>query len=352
MARRSRRNRRRSRGRFAFLYRLLCFVLICAAIVGALVLFFKVDTISVSGNDRYSRETILAASGVSEGDNLFLLNKYDAAARITEALPYVESVRLSRKLPGTLRIDIVECSDPAGIQQDGHCWLISPEGKLVDSPAEAPNGCPMVVGLSLTDPQAGSLAAVPEEQSGDLARLLEIGDTPFGDNTSVARLEAEGDDIRVLYRDDNSHLVQAGLSTLAKQKWWRQKGVQEMGQLYAPLTEEERQQLGVPTGGEGVAVRFVDELIGAYQLLPRPEEGVGEIGWYGLLPQWQGRDQGIQPLGQIIQRCRHMGLLRLRLRCGDDRQRSFWEKLGFSPVGGDVMEKDITPRVLDAHIPL
>ena len=73
---------------------------------------------------------------------------------------------------------------------------------------------------------------------------------------------------------------------------------------------------------------------------------------YGLLPQWQGRDQGIQPLGQIIQRCRHMGLLRLRLRCGDDRQRSFWEKLGFSQVGGDVMEKNITPRVLDAHIPL
>ena len=174
MARRSRRNRRRSRGRFAFLYRLLCFVLICAAIVGALVLFFKVDTISVSGNDRYSREPILAASGVSEGDNLFLLNKYDAAARITEALPYVESVRLSRKLPGTLRIDIVECSDPAGIQQDGHCWLISPEGKLVDSPAEAPNGCPMVTGLPLTDPQVGSLAAVPEEQSGDLARLLEL----------------------------------------------------------------------------------------------------------------------------------------------------------------------------------
>ena len=97
------------------------------------MLFFKVDTISVSGNDRYSRETILAASGVSEGDNLFLLNKYDAA-KITEALPYVESVRLSRKLLGTLRIDIVECSDPAGIQQDGHCWLISPEGKLSEFP--------------------------------------------------------------------------------------------------------------------------------------------------------------------------------------------------------------------------
>lgn len=44
----------------------------------------------------------------------------------------------------------------------------------MDSPAEAPNGCPMVTGLPLTDPQVGSLAAVPEEQSGDLARLLEL----------------------------------------------------------------------------------------------------------------------------------------------------------------------------------
>ena len=102
----------------------------------------------------------------------------------------------------------------------------------------------------------------------------------------------------------------------------------------------------------GAAMRIVLGTLQGLSLLEIGEEGVGEIGWYGLLPQWQGRDQGIQPLGQIIQRCRHMGLLRLRLRCGDDRQRSFWEKLGFSQVGGDVMEKNITPRVLDAHIPL
>ena len=43
-----------------------------------------------------------------------------------------------------------------------------------------------------------------------------------------------------------------------------------MGQLYAPLTEEERQQLGVPTGGEGVAVRFVDDLSGR-RVLQEPQ---------------------------------------------------------------------------------
>lgn len=50
-----------------------------------------------------------------------------------------------------------------------------PGGQAGGFPAEAPNGCPMVVGPSLTDPQVGeSPAVVPEEQSGDLARLLEL----------------------------------------------------------------------------------------------------------------------------------------------------------------------------------
>ena len=47
-------------------------------------------------------------AAISEGDNLFLHEQVRCRRRsITAALPYVESVRLSRKLPGTLRIDIV-----------------------------------------------------------------------------------------------------------------------------------------------------------------------------------------------------------------------------------------------------
>ena len=107
---------------------------------------------------------------------------------------------------------------------------------------------------------------------------------------------------------------------------------------------------GRSTGGEGVAVRFVDELIGAYQLLP-PGGGRGGRSWPACCPSGGAGIRASSPWDSIIQRCRHMGLLRLRLRCGDDRQRASGEKLGFSSVEGDVMEKDITPRVLDAPSP-
>ena len=76
MARKRYGSRRRRRGRFTFLYKLLSVLIICAAIVAALTLFFKVETIEVMGESRYSEATILEAAGVSVGDNLYLLNKY------------------------------------------------------------------------------------------------------------------------------------------------------------------------------------------------------------------------------------------------------------------------------------
>ena len=83
--RRHRRTRRKRQGNFAFLYRLLAFVAICIAIVGALSLFFKADQIFVTGTSRYSQQQVLRASGIRQGGNLFLLNKHQAASAMPAA---------------------------------------------------------------------------------------------------------------------------------------------------------------------------------------------------------------------------------------------------------------------------
>ena len=49
MARRRHSNRRRRRGNFGFLYKLLSVLVICGAVVAALTLFFRVDTIGSPG---------------------------------------------------------------------------------------------------------------------------------------------------------------------------------------------------------------------------------------------------------------------------------------------------------------
>ena len=47
MARRRHSNRRRRRGNFGFLYKLLSVFLICGCLVAAITLFFRVDTVVI-----------------------------------------------------------------------------------------------------------------------------------------------------------------------------------------------------------------------------------------------------------------------------------------------------------------
>ena len=110
MARNRSTNRRRRRGRFSFLTKLLCILLIAGAVVAALTVFFKVQSITVSGNARYTSEEVVAASGIEIEDNLFLLNKYSAAQAIFEKLPYVEEATINRALPDTIVITVRECA--------------------------------------------------------------------------------------------------------------------------------------------------------------------------------------------------------------------------------------------------
>ena len=86
MARRRGSARRRRRGGSGFLYKLLSVLLICGCLVAAVTLFFRVDTVVITGEKRYTEAEIREASGVADGDNLFLLNKYQVIRNIADAL--------------------------------------------------------------------------------------------------------------------------------------------------------------------------------------------------------------------------------------------------------------------------
>ena len=175
MARRRRNNRRR-RGRFGVLYKLLSVLVICGAIIAALTLFFRVDTVVVTGQERYTQEEIVAASGVEKGDNLSLLNKNAVRQRIQDALPYIERVkRINRKLPDTLLIEVEECGTPLAVVQDGSAWLVSPLGKIVEQlPAGQAEGYAVIDGCQLLTPTVGTKIALATEYNAKKESLLDL----------------------------------------------------------------------------------------------------------------------------------------------------------------------------------
>lgn len=165
----------------------------------------------------------------------------------------------------------------------------------------------------------------------------ELGKTNHGDNTAISLIEYDEDGFTVLYRDDNHHLIDANLSTFAKQKWWKDERMLESDMYYLPITAQQRKELGMTPEGKGIAVMHGDELAGGVQLLPA-ENGVGRIGYYGLLPAWRGLNRGICPMGQAVQYYRAEGAERIRLRCPDEKTEGFFRHFGFEKTADGEME--------------
>lgn len=229
MARRRHSGRRR-RGSLSFLYKLLSMLVICGAIVAALTLFFRVNTVVVSGQQRYTQQQILDASGIQTGDNLFLLNKYDVANQIIGELPYIETIRINRKLPDTLLVEVQECSAVLAVVQENNAWLVSPTGKIVDrKAAAAADQYPIIDGCTLLSPSVGSSLALGTEYARkqesllallgqlDQEGLMDQVDAVYLGEADVLTMDYAGRfQVEMHYHTDYSRDIRALLKTIEK----------------------------------------------------------------------------------------------------------------------------------------
>lgn len=136
------------------------------ALTLGMTIFFKVGEIQVTGNERYTAQEIIAASGIEEGENLLTFGRPSAAGRILAELPYVGDVQIGIKLPDTVNIDIVELSAAYAIQDTtGQWWLMDSTGKLLQKTDEAGlSGRIRIVGIEARGAAVGQHLAVEQEE--------------------------------------------------------------------------------------------------------------------------------------------------------------------------------------------
>ena len=174
MARQRRHSRPvRRRGRFGGLYKVLSVLLAAGAVAGACIVFFRVNTIQVEGNVRYTAQEVIDASGVKQGDNLIALPGGRVSAAIRAQLPYVEGVTLQRSYPDGLIIRVTERVAAASVGSAEGRWLISAQGKLL----EKDNGTVQAVqitGLAAVGPYAGGMIQTAEEERLTLDYVKEL----------------------------------------------------------------------------------------------------------------------------------------------------------------------------------
>jgi cell division protein FtsQ len=105
-------------------------------------------TIEVSGVHLVSRDRVLAAAGVRIGEPLARLNTGAVRDRV-EAIQEVETARVERRWPATVRIVVRERTPIAVVQHDNRFLQIDRYGVTVITSAARPHGLPV---LQVSDP--------------------------------------------------------------------------------------------------------------------------------------------------------------------------------------------------------
>ncbi|MBO7252475.1 MAG: FtsQ-type POTRA domain-containing protein [Oscillospiraceae bacterium] len=151
-------NRRR------FLMQMVTVLAVVVALVMGLSVFFKVETITVTGAEVYSPWAVRDASGIEEGDNLLTFSHARAGAQIKANLPYVKNVHFGIKLPDTVNIIIEEEDVVYAIKTpDGTWWLMTSDGRMVQQTnSSIAANYTQILGVTVTDPVVNERAVATE----------------------------------------------------------------------------------------------------------------------------------------------------------------------------------------------
>lgn len=140
--RKARQRKIRKRRIKIFIGFLVVALLITCAVLSLTVLF-PIDSITVTGSEKYTAEEILSAASIKKGDNLFTA-KADAGA-MAKKLPYVQSVQTVRKLPGSLTLKVKDAAEYACYKADGKYFTVSRSQHVLNRCDEPPENMLLIL---------------------------------------------------------------------------------------------------------------------------------------------------------------------------------------------------------------
>lgn len=114
-----------------------------------LAMFFRTKEIVVTGNDRYTAEELISASGIQLEQNIFTVDRGRTAAQIKGAFSYLEEVRVIPVMPTTMEIQVVESIPQLMVVNSAESYsLLSTGGRIIEQ-CLGPAGeeLPLVVGV-------------------------------------------------------------------------------------------------------------------------------------------------------------------------------------------------------------
>ena len=184
-------NRRelRKRKRKAARRRFICLLAVIGVIVFLMTPVFNIKWIDVTGNEKTTFGQVVQSSGITYEQNIFRLNIKKSKGQIKK-LPYVDTVRIARHLPGGIMFKITERVPVACVKFGTGFSLLDKEGRLLELVKDHP-GIPEIQGIAVKNQKIGDILknTIPDEIAAMDELLAKLAEYELTDRTSVVNIK-------------------------------------------------------------------------------------------------------------------------------------------------------------------
>lgn len=133
--------KRKQKKKLRLVVSIVCTViaLVIMVVILSLTVFFKIDTITIQGNKKYTTAEINAVLPIEKQKNLFLCDTNSASQKLEKNLPYIYSADIKRKLPTKIIVNITETKTIYSVKNaDESYTLLDDNFKVLDLAVKKP----------------------------------------------------------------------------------------------------------------------------------------------------------------------------------------------------------------------
>ncbi|MGE4061884.1 MAG: cell division protein FtsQ/DivIB [Rhodospirillaceae bacterium] len=173
---------------------------------------FRLAALTVEGREMTAAEDLLGALDAEVGTPIAAIDVVKARAKV-EALPWVKSAKIERRLPNTIHMVLTERVPYALWQRGGHYTLVDHEGELIADVPESDIRLPLIVGADAPANAAVLFEALKTQP--ELARRVQAA-VRVGARRWNIYLDAYEDGISVRLPEENMNEAWTRLATLER----------------------------------------------------------------------------------------------------------------------------------------
>ena len=190
-------------------------IIILVSIIVVLALtapIFNITKIEINGNQKVSKDTIIALSGIKMGENIFRFN--NNMIQNVKQNTYIEKVEIQRKMHGTVVISVKERKIKYQINLINSYVYLDKNGYLLENSAERKN-VPVIVGFSIKEDEMLNEKRLKDndlEKLANVAKIIEAAKAINIDNL-ITEVNVEDKNNTILYLESKSKKINVGDTT-------------------------------------------------------------------------------------------------------------------------------------------